>query len=202
MYLKTMDELRKAHQPPPHEERRVRIESDEDKKKLVVLFHDESIYNTNEGQPWMWGEDDHPALLPKTKGSGIMVSDFVEEHDGYLAFSPEEHPSGETKYSSIPQSTRVLFEYGADEEGYWTGDRFMSQAKTACDIAELKFNPEKHTIVFIFDQYSCHRKFNETALIAKNILVKDGCPQRVQVWAGRPQVMVNPDGSAKGLRTI
>lgn len=206
-YLKTMDELRKAHQPAPQcsdEEPRVRIESDEDKKKLVVLFHDESIYNTNEGQSWMWGEDDHPALLPKTKGSGIMVSDFVEEHDGYLAFTPEEHHAAKAKSPSIPQSARVLFEYGADKEGYWTGDRFMSQVKTACDIAEFKFNPEKHTIVFVFDQSSCHRKFDETALIAKNILVKDGGPRRVRdtVWAGKPQVMVNSDGSAKGLRTI
>ena len=38
----------------------------------------------NYGQNWMWGEEDRPAILPKTKGSGIMVSDFVEEHGDFL----------------------------------------------------------------------------------------------------------------------
>ena len=30
-------------------------------------------------------------LKPKSKGSGIMVSDFINEHNGYLALSNEEH---------------------------------------------------------------------------------------------------------------
>lgn len=30
----------------------------------------------------MWGVTERPAILPKTKGSGIMVSDLVEEHGG------------------------------------------------------------------------------------------------------------------------
>ena len=33
------------------------------------------------------GEEERPALLPKTKGSEVMVSDFVEEHKGYLRLS-------------------------------------------------------------------------------------------------------------------
>ena len=51
----------------------------------MVIYHDESIFNTNEGQSWMWGEEDRPAILPKTKGSGIMVSDFV---GGFLELTP------------------------------------------------------------------------------------------------------------------
>ena len=76
--------------------------------------------------------------------------------------------------------------------------------KDACDIAKSKYDPAKHSIVFVFDQNCCHKKFDERALIAKNILVKDGGPHRVcdTVWAGKPQAMVHSDGSAKGLRTI
>ena len=70
----------------------------------------------------------------------------------------------------------MLFEYGADKEGYWTGTRFMAQLKSACYIAECKYDPAKHTIVFVFDQSSCHKKIDEKALIAKSILVKDGGP--------------------------
>ena len=83
--LKVLHDLHSSHctlppcsdEPPP-----VRIEDNDDKKEPVIIFHDESIFNTNEGQTWMWGESERPpAILPK---SGIMVSDFVEEHGVFL----------------------------------------------------------------------------------------------------------------------
>jgi hypothetical protein len=33
-----------------------------------MIYHDESIFNTNKGQTWMWGEEERPAFLPKTNG--------------------------------------------------------------------------------------------------------------------------------------
>ena len=80
----------------------------------------------------------------------------------------------------------------------------MTQIKAACDMVEVKYPPSSHTVVFILDQSSCHRKFDDKALVVRNILVKDGGPRRVRdtVWAGKPQSMVLPDGTAKGLRTI
>ena len=30
-------------------------------------------------------------MKPKSKGSGIMVSDFIEEHSGFLALNDEEY---------------------------------------------------------------------------------------------------------------
>ena len=30
-------------------------------------------------------------VKPKSKGAGIMVSDFVDEHNGFLALNDEEH---------------------------------------------------------------------------------------------------------------
>ena len=92
-----------------------------------MIYHDESIFNTNEGQTWMWGEEDRPAILPKTKGSGIMVSDFVEEHGGYLILTDEEFEDAKKKNPSIKQCARQLLEYRAEKDGYWMGDRFMEQ---------------------------------------------------------------------------
>ena len=207
-YLRTMAGLQATHRPPPicsdEPPPTVRDEREEEKKDLVVIYHDESIYNSNEGQTWMWGEEERPALLPKTKGSGLMVSDFVDEHDGFLCLSHQQHQQAKATNPSIQQHTRVVFEYGSERGGYWTGDRFMAQMKTACDIAEIKYPSSTHTVVFVLDQSSCHRKFDEKALVARNILVKDGGPRRVRdtVWAGQPQSMVMLDGSAKGLRTI
>ena len=72
------------------------------------------------------------------------------------------------------------------------------------DIADIKYEGDRYTVVWLFVQSSCHRKFDERALQAKNILVKDGGPQRVRdtVWGRQSQSMVNEDGTVKGLRTI
>ena len=92
----------------------------------------------------------------------------------------------------------------ASNGGYWTGERFLAQIKIACDIAQSKYPPHSHTVVFILDQSSSNRQFDEKALLARIILVKDGgaCCVRDTVWAGKPQPILLPDGSAKGLRTI
>jgi hypothetical protein len=140
----------------------------------------------------------------KDEGEWIMVSDFVEEHGGYLRLTDEELEQAKEDYpSSVPVAQRLL-EYGADKEGYWTGERFMEQMKNAVDIADIKYRGDRYTVAWLFDQSSCHRKFDERALQAKNILVKDGGPRRVRdtVWGRQPQSMVNEDGTAKGLRTI
>ena len=191
--LKTLCELRESHHPPPpcsddpprnDDPPRIRREEDEEKKELVVIYHDESIFNTNEGQTWMWGEEDRPAILPKTKGSGIMVSDFVEEHGGYLQLTDQQLEMAKQRFPGIKQRARQLLEYGAEKEGYWTGNRFMKQMENAAKIADFKYPKHDYTVAWLFDQSSCHRKFDEQALLAKNILVKDGGPRRVRdtVW--------------------
>ena len=56
-----MANLYQTHQPPPtcsDEPPQVREEDDEEKKTLAVLYHDKSIYNSNEGQTWMWKEEE------------------------------------------------------------------------------------------------------------------------------------------------
>jgi len=60
------------------------IESPPDEviQKSVVIFLDESIFQANDEENWMWGERGHFVLKPKSHGSGIMVSDFIDEHNG------------------------------------------------------------------------------------------------------------------------
>ena len=75
---------------------------------------------------WLW-ESKRPAILLKTKGSEIMVSDFVEEYGAYLKLTPKELSTAKEQYPSINLNAWRLLEYGAVREGYWTGDRFMEQ---------------------------------------------------------------------------
>ena len=81
----------------------------------------------------------------------------------------------------------------------------MQQVEFAADIAETRYDDATtHTLVWLFDQSSRHRKMDELALVSSKVLVKDGGPRRVRetTWAGQPQPMVNGGGMTKGLTTI
>ena len=47
--------------------------------KTVVLFHDESTFQENEDQATFWCAKGTVMIKSKNKGSGIMVSDFIDE---------------------------------------------------------------------------------------------------------------------------
>ena len=69
-YLDMMKALRDTHLPPPlpSDEHPTTPPPDaETRKKLVLIYHDESIFNTNEGQQWFWGTGDEPYIQPKPK---------------------------------------------------------------------------------------------------------------------------------------
>ena len=68
----------------------------------------------------------------------------------------------------------MLLEYGGDKEGYWTGGKFMENVKDAASIADFLFCPEKNTILWLFDQSSCHRAFAEDALNVRRMNVRPG----------------------------
>ena len=63
----------------------------------------------NNTQTWMWGTEDKPAILPKTKGSGIMVSDFIDEHNVFfLCLSPEELQRARADDPNFPEQARDI----------------------------------------------------------------------------------------------
>ena len=106
--------------------------------KTVVFFHDESTFMSNEDQSSQWGFKGEKMLKPKSKGSGIMVSDFVDEHNGFLAFSDTEYEVAKLKNPNIRKYARKFLEYRESKEGYWTRDKFVAQMKRAVIIAEIK----------------------------------------------------------------
>lgn len=81
----------------------------------------------------------------------------------------------------------------------------MEEIEYSIKIAEAKYLPVAHNIVFIFDQSSGHRAFAEDALNARKMNVEDGGKQPFQrdtLWNGQPQRMVTASGKQKGLRTV
>ena len=112
----------------------------EKRAKTVVFFHDESTSMSNEDQPTQWGLKGERML---SKGSGIMVSDFIDEHNGFLALSDEEYEAAKTTHRNIRKYAREFLEYGENREGYWTRDKFIAQMQRAIVIAEIKYPKEE-----------------------------------------------------------
>ena len=139
----------------------------------MVVYHDESIYNSNEWQKWMWGKEERPALLLKTKGTGLMVPDFIEEHYRYLRLSDEQFGQAKLLNSSMGQCASVVFEHGSERGGYWTGERFLTQMKTAGNVAHFKYPAYPIPWFSYLTRAAVIGNFYDKALAARNILVKD-----------------------------
>ena len=201
-------ELKRSHKPPPpRSDEMAPVPGPKVKfqKDLVPIYHAESIFNTNEGLKWMWATDDTPVIQPKTKGSGIMVSEFVDNHNGHLQLTDEEYAVAKVSDPDM-QSARVFLEYGAEREGYWTSEKFMHNFRSAVKIKKNKYPAISYTVCWIFDQSSCHKAYAEDALNAKRMNLRPGGAQpqmRDIIWAGKVQQhMVMPDGTPKGLKMV
>ena len=134
------------------------------------------------------GEDS--IIQPKTKGTGIMISDFVDQHSGFLRLTSSEAELAKARDPSFPVTARVTLEYGAARGGYWDSEKFLKNIKDAVKITKFKYPTEKFMVVFIFDSSSYHRAYSQDSLNVKSMNVKPGGaqpPLRDTVWNGRVQ---------------
>ena len=106
--------------------------------KPVVLFHDESTFQANKDQTNMWGKKGEHMLRPKSKGFGIMVFNFVDKKNGYLALINEEFATASATNRVLWKEARCLLEYGESREGYWTSEKYILQIEEAVVISEIK----------------------------------------------------------------
>ena len=72
-----------------------------------------------------------------------MVSDFIDERNGYLQLTEEEYQKELKTDSNAKLVAREFLEYGEAREGYWTSDKFMHQIEKAYKIAEIKYPSSK-----------------------------------------------------------
>lgn len=76
------------------------------REKTVVFFHDESTFQSNEDQNLQWGVKGTKTIKPKGKGAGIMISNFIDEHYGFLALNEEEYERA--KLADLSQPGNML----------------------------------------------------------------------------------------------
>ena len=145
-------------------------------------------------------------MKPKERGAGIMVSDFIDEKNGYLSLTKEEYDKAKISNPRIWMHARVLLEYGESKEGYWTSDRFMGQIEKAVEIAEVKYPlSEGWKQVWISNHSSCHAAMADDSLDVSKMNVDPGgkrCVTRDSFWNGKPQKMNSALGIPKGLWAV
>ena len=208
LYLRKLEILQSTHLPPPAcfsgqtEESIGNVSSE---KRLVLIYHDESVFHANDAQSWQWAEEDKITIRPKSQGRGLMISDFIEEHGGYLQLTTEEHEVAKLSEPNLPLKARVVFKFGSQGDGYWNNELFINQVKSAISIAEFKYPKEQNTIMFLFDQSSGHCAYADDALVAHRMNVSDGGKQpflRDTIWDGKLQKLVTEEGIQKGLKSL
>ena len=104
------------------------------------------------------GEKGKTILKPKGKGHSIMVSDFIDEHNGFSALTDAEYEQGKQNlmYSDLQHYARKLLKYGAEFQGYWNSEKFLVQVEAAIKIAKVnyKYASDQYNVVWFFDHSS------------------------------------------------
>ena len=176
-FLKLITDLKRSHKPPPpcsDEMAPVPGPNAEFQKDLVLIYHNKSILIRMD-RTGCGPQMTHLSFNPRR--SGIMVSDFVDQQNGYLQLTDEEYAVGKVSDPDIMQSARVLLEYGAEREGYWTSEKFMHNVKIAVKIVKHNYPAISHTVCWIFEQRSCHKAYAEDTLDAKRTNLRPGGAQ-------------------------
>lgn len=132
-----------------------------------------------------------------------MVSDFIEERNGYLALTQEEFDRAKSTNPNARMYARQLFEYGESREGYWTSEHFVKQIERAAKIVEIKYpKSDGWRVAWVFDHSSCHAAMPDDALDVGKMNVKPGGKQRVMTdgwWGGKVQ---KTRGVPKGMKLV
>ena len=81
-----------------------------DCRKLALNFHHESTFHSNDDQKWMWAEKGKQAIKPKSQGQGIMVNDFIDEHNGYLCLNDKEYEREKGSHTGLWKEARSFLE--------------------------------------------------------------------------------------------
>ena len=179
------------------------------RSKTVFIFHDETTFHSNDDQILKWGLKGEKIMKSKSKGAGIMLSDFIDNHNGFLALTDEEYDQAKQSNPDVKKYARDFLEYGENKEGYWNLKRFVAHMHRAIKIAEIKYPKDQGwRLCWIFDNSSCHNAMADDALHVNRMTVFPGGKQRIlrdTSYNGKEQRMytvVNGQKVAKGLKRV
>jgi len=92
----------------------------------ILVTHDESTFNANDDLKYGWGPKREQPLRKKGRGAGLMISKFLLDTVGRLVV-PEEQYSRMVSKPTFPREACIIFEFGKNRDGYWTGEDVPKQ---------------------------------------------------------------------------
>ena len=178
-------------------------------KPLILITHDESTFDSNDGRHHLWGHNENTPLRKKSRGQGIMISDFL--FPGGRLQAPEWLPLGDLPNYCEREGQRISLynatiklEYGKGK--WWEGDDLVEQViNLAILIFESAF-PQCQAL-FLFDNATSHAAYASDALLARSMNLHPGGQQSIMRKRFNPltfsvQPMVQQNGKPNGLRMV
>ena len=110
------------------------------RQPIIMITHDESTFSAHDSRRKVWTLEGHGILRPKSKGRGIMVSDFLLPWSRLNLFSlPSQQ---QTDLVKLALEAVTYFEYGKMEEGYWTGEHLLDQIQPRLYLLEKLYSQD------------------------------------------------------------
>ena len=142
--------------------------------EIILVTHDESTFNANDGRRSCWVKEGESILRPKGR-RGIIVSEFLTG-SGRLRVR-DEVSDDELLREGLERDATVYFVYGDKGEGYWKGEDMVQQVlDKAIPVFEKEYGKDCKAC-FLFDNSPNHGVFAEDALIAEKMNLKFGGKQ-------------------------
>lgn len=99
-------------------------------KELIIVFHDESCFHSNDLQSSCWLKDGQQELRRKSRGRLVHVSDFIVEQTGRLslddtAIAAQQELPPEQRLS-VTDARKIIYP-GKNADPYWNMDQLISQ---------------------------------------------------------------------------
>jgi hypothetical protein len=159
-------------------------------RPLLIFGHDECIFKQYHMTKSAWvAPDGQRVLVPKDDGQGLMISAFQSREFGFgLEISEEDLKKvnearvgqkyldeaaanakrGTVEKKELKNSPFIIeFEYGANNEGYWSYDHMVLQLEDCVDC--LNVLAPDFDILFLFDHSCGHDRQREDGLNVENM---------------------------------
>ena len=132
----------------------------------MLVTHDETTLDSNDGKRKVWIEDGRQHLRPKGAGKSIMVSQFLCLCHGHMQVEVTEEilkrcPTLNADVGSVVATLRTI-KTGKNADGWWSNQDLVDQLKLTLTIFEI-LHPEC-VAVFAFDNSSNHHKYTRQML--------------------------------------
>ena len=140
------------------------------RRPIIIITYDECTFSSNDGPRFGWQKDGDTFLRPKSKGRGIMVSEFLLPFGRLNLFSLSTLGQKELidSYGLTETEAVEIFEFGKNNQEYWTGADLLKQVKEkALPIAQALY--PGYSLLFLFDNATSHSVYKSDALQVKNM---------------------------------